>query len=496
MGKTRVLTLVSLLLFLAAQSFPAAAEDDNARYFPTTGHSVGGDFLTFFDTHGGLDVFGYPRTEQFVENGRTVQYFQRNRMELWPENPDPYKVQLMLIGSVVLGPGDPPIANDRIPSPDDAGIRYYPETGHTISQDFKDFFDSHGGLDVFGYPITEPKKQGDLLGQYFQRARFERWGSAPVTLGLLGDEYIFRQGRVPASLTAPVLQSVVAAAPDQASVSTGSGTKIVFQKSNGGPIYSIDPDGSGQKQIATGTDPSLSRDGQKLVYASWSYPEGIRVLNLATGEDTELFSVHEPRAPMWSPDGSKVAFYVKTQGYRRGRFGRGFEQDDFFNIVVLDVSQKKTSNPPDQPAHSFSPSWSPDGNRLVFKGDKGLYITSGDSTTQIDQTNTRFAFPVWSPDGKTIALMYHQHDHWEIGAINVDGTGLQLLTSSQPFTTPANNVAPAWSPDGSKLAFLSDRDGAWKLYTMSADGTGQSKLSDETIDYSWSMERAVYWGKK
>ena len=33
------------------------------RWFPVTGHSMGGNFREFFETHGGLDAFGFPRTE-------------------------------------------------------------------------------------------------------------------------------------------------------------------------------------------------------------------------------------------------------------------------------------------------------------------------------------------------------------------------------------------------------------------------------------------------
>jgi hypothetical protein len=56
--------------------------------------------LTYFDEHGGLDVFGYPITEFLIERGRIVQYFQRACLEWYPENPHPYKVQLGLLGEI------------------------------------------------------------------------------------------------------------------------------------------------------------------------------------------------------------------------------------------------------------------------------------------------------------------------------------------------------------------------------------------------------------
>ena len=45
-------------------------------YFFGAGHYVRGDFLHYFQTHGGLETLGYPRTEAVIDGGRTVQYFQ------------------------------------------------------------------------------------------------------------------------------------------------------------------------------------------------------------------------------------------------------------------------------------------------------------------------------------------------------------------------------------------------------------------------------------
>ena len=68
------------------------------QYFPETGHTVRGEFLDYFNQHGGLRIFGYPITEQFTLNGRTVQYFQRARLDLYPENQASQRVRLGLLG--------------------------------------------------------------------------------------------------------------------------------------------------------------------------------------------------------------------------------------------------------------------------------------------------------------------------------------------------------------------------------------------------------------
>ena len=55
-------------------------EEPTERRFSQTGKTVRGKFLEFFDNHG-LDICGYPITEQIVEDGLPSQYFQRVALE-------------------------------------------------------------------------------------------------------------------------------------------------------------------------------------------------------------------------------------------------------------------------------------------------------------------------------------------------------------------------------------------------------------------------------
>ena len=72
-------------------------------YFPETQHTLSGKFLDYWQQNGGLALFGYPISEPVVENGVTVQYFQRNRFELHPDQAGtPYEVQLGLLGRDLL----------------------------------------------------------------------------------------------------------------------------------------------------------------------------------------------------------------------------------------------------------------------------------------------------------------------------------------------------------------------------------------------------------
>jgi hypothetical protein len=189
--------LVAIVLAVAALCVAGAlsvqAQAPTSQYFPQTDHTVQGDFMRFFNTRGGLEIFGYPLTGELLEGGRLVQYFQRTRMETRPENPDPLKV---VLGSLAteLGYSEPPIPAASIPPANDPQCRYFTATGHTTGYAFLSYFDTHGGLEIFGYPITEFKWENGRIVQYFQRARMEWHPQLPpgqrVQLGNLGEVYV------------------------------------------------------------------------------------------------------------------------------------------------------------------------------------------------------------------------------------------------------------------------------------------------------------------
>ena len=83
---------------------PTDADGKSKAWFQDTRHSLSGKFLEHWNKYGGLAQFGFPLSEPFEEvsptDGKTytVQYFERNRFELHPDNPAPYDVELGLLG--------------------------------------------------------------------------------------------------------------------------------------------------------------------------------------------------------------------------------------------------------------------------------------------------------------------------------------------------------------------------------------------------------------
>ncbi len=144
-------------------------------YFAATGHTLSYGFKHFWEANGGLAVFGYPISEEFSEKNPdtgityTVQYFERNRFEYHPEYAGTSaEVSLGRLGVQAAAQSFP----TAIPTTA-SNVLYFSATQHTLSGSFRSYWESHGGLAIFGYPTSEPFEQGGVLVQYFERACFE-----------------------------------------------------------------------------------------------------------------------------------------------------------------------------------------------------------------------------------------------------------------------------------------------------------------------------------
>ncbi len=174
--------------------------------FTVTGHTVSGNFLRYFEAMGGVESLGYPITEPFTQEGRQVQYFEYARLEDHPDNPDGPVIKLSTLGER-LGRRQPPISPSQRPPASERSSRYYPQMGHAVNGDFLGYFDQHGGLDRFGFPIAEPLVVEGKLVQDFQRARMIWYLARPpgnrVTLEPIGRVY-FEAQALDLTLLAPI----------------------------------------------------------------------------------------------------------------------------------------------------------------------------------------------------------------------------------------------------------------------------------------------------
>jgi hypothetical protein len=95
--------MLMAVVALAALAPAGVSAQTAQRCFSETGFCIEGRIREFWEQNGGLPVFGYPTGPQQQEliEGKPfqVQWFERNRLELHPENARPYDVLLGRLGA-------------------------------------------------------------------------------------------------------------------------------------------------------------------------------------------------------------------------------------------------------------------------------------------------------------------------------------------------------------------------------------------------------------
>ena len=171
-----IAVLLSSFLVLLIGGKPSFAQGEiptpeGRRYFAESGHFVSGEFLQAYESipHPGL-IYGLPITRAYLDTNKDhlIQYFENARFEYIPDNPPELRVQVSDLGWLTYTPGQP------LPTPENfPACRNYPETKKRVCYSFLAFFDEHGGVGQFGYPISNFEVHEQRIVQYFQRARLE-----------------------------------------------------------------------------------------------------------------------------------------------------------------------------------------------------------------------------------------------------------------------------------------------------------------------------------
>ena len=188
--KTTVFTIVIVFALLSTGG-TASAQVETSRFFSDTGHWLVGQFYDFYmDYEHAEIVYGSPITDQFLDHlsGRTIQYFQNVRFELYPENPPGLQVVVKPIGEILYQPGMLIHLNPFTPNCRQAMGWAFP-----VCFSFLDFYHANGSAARFGKPISGMEFTKGHLMQHFEYARMV-WNpghpeGAKVTLAPLGEEY-------------------------------------------------------------------------------------------------------------------------------------------------------------------------------------------------------------------------------------------------------------------------------------------------------------------
>lgn len=189
--------------------------------------------------------------------------------------------------------------------------------------------------------------------------------------------------------------------------------------------------------------------------------------------------------PALSPDGSYVAFAWNG------------EKQDNFDVYVVTIGSGTPRRVTTDPAHDFSPAWSPDGRMIAFLRQIGndraalmLVASTGGPEHRIAETRrdqltlqqrvrtvNQLAGLAWSPDGHWVAAAHREDGEPHPGIYLFSVTGeKRKLTTSPPDSF--GDHTPAFSPDGQRLAFCRLLGySASEIYLLSLD-TEQRPIGD------------------
>jgi hypothetical protein len=169
--------IVSLIILglLSGIWLPGQAQSADHKDYPEKGHTVVGEFLSFYLSRPDhLAVYGYPITQEFFDSAADtrVQYFERARFEYDASAPAGQRVKLSNLGSLILKQALLKPASLVTDTPMCRPFTHENDR-HSVCYAFLAYYEAHDGPVLFGKPISDFSWEGDRLVQYFEKARFE-----------------------------------------------------------------------------------------------------------------------------------------------------------------------------------------------------------------------------------------------------------------------------------------------------------------------------------
>ena len=185
----------------------------------------------------------------------------------------------------------------------------------------------------------------------------------------------------------------------------------------------------------------------------------------------------------WSPDGTRLAFAAENLGSDDGYWAR--------HIWVIEADGSNMVQLTSGPQWDNSPSWSPDGNQIVFQRaftDGGSQIVTidvdGSNETPLTARSTKESSPSWSPDGATIGYVTGQG---QLALMAPDGSNRREIVANHAHA----RGGMSWSPDSSQIAYTRDLGECTGIVLINADGTDERRISylpGDSREPAWSPD--------
>ncbi len=270
-------------------------------------------------------------------------------------------------------------------------------------------------------------------------------------------------------------------------------------------------DANPSRESQYGHHADVSPDGTQLVYASCEYPFPphqqnpeqidfnfeVAIIGIdGTGQRRLTRNPRLDHYPVWSPDGSRVAF-LSTREYYYAPEGMALY------TMAADGSDVHRVVPPGKHGMTLAPPvWSPDGERLAFQVNtdhfsifmRDLYLVKADGSEMTLLAEEVASVPAWSPDGQRLAVAKIAGDDVGLYTLAADGSDLQFITTIISLAwlrwgLPFNGSVPvlAWSPDGTQILY-SCEDGAACIIDWAS---GEVVLIESEV--AWITPHAAAW---
>jgi len=172
--------------------------------------------------------------------------------------------------------------------------------------------------------------------------------------------------------------------------------------------------------------------------------------------------------PRISPDGRRVAAVVAEQESQ---------------IWLYDLSRETLTRLTFEGNANNAPVWTPDGKRIAFQSNKegglNIFWQLGDGSGELERLTTSeyLQAPMsWSPDGQLLAFLEigpsTQREIWML-RMGVPSAGSGQARKAQPFIQSRfDESEPRFSPDGRWLAYISNESGRFEIYVQPYPGPG------------------------
>jgi Tol biopolymer transport system component len=272
------------------------------------------------------------------------------------------------------------------------------------------------------------------------------------------------------------------------------GTKIAYLAGHppglGAPtslaLYLVDANGNNPRELAScGDCAGLNADSS----IAWS-PDGSRIaltrqtglaqdlwlVNVKTGALSRLTDCASPKAcadasAEWSPGGQAIVFSRWVKGQAESIYTM---RPDGTHLKLIAAG-----------AGAQDPQWSPDGRKIAFQANNGIYTVNADGTqlTRIAAAGGLAGEPAWSPDGNELLYVKSSPtpggvEVTQLWTINANGSDNRRIYQISPG---GRWPLPFWSPDGKQIAVAPN----FGVFVMNANGTGARLVGESANQVAW-----------